>query len=127
VSRRRALAIVERAYRGAAEQQYAHVLWLVRSLHGQFDMSAWLRATAVLYALPRERPAALAIGGLAVRAPDYGAMAADLVAAGVAVHVSGPSLRQLGVAERDLIDGVHVTEDDELAKVCEEHEFVWYL
>jgi hypothetical protein len=127
VSRRRALAIVERAHRGAAEQQYAHVLWLVRSLHGQFDMSAWLRGAAVLYALPRERPATLAIGGAAVCLPDYEAMAADLIAAGVTVHVSAPSLRQLGVAERDLVGGVHPAEDTALARLCQEHEFVWFL
>lgn len=127
MSRRRALAIVENAFRGAVEQQYAHVLWLVRSLHGEFEMTVWLRGAAALYALPREPPAPLTIAGTTVFAPDYEATARALLAAGSTIYVSADSLRELGVGDAELVDGVRRADDAELAAVCAAHEFVWYL
>lgn len=128
MTRPRALAVIERAYRGSVEQQYAHVLWLVRSLQGQFDMSAFLRGTAALYALRNERSPTLALAGRPVLAAlDYEATLRELLAGGVDVYVSAPSLRRLGAMGRTLIDGVRPVEDSELASLCAAHDRFWFL
>ena len=122
------LAIVERAYRGAIEEQYAHILWLTHALRKmQGEVSLLLRGNAVLYARRGQLRPGLAIGGLEVdHLPDYGSALEALLADGVAVYALADDLRRLGVEARGLVPGVEQVELSGMARLCDRHGRIWY-
>jgi intracellular sulfur oxidation DsrE/DsrF family protein len=122
------LAIIERAFRGTAEQQYAHVLWLVHGLHRLSPMVVVLRGTAAAYALAGPGAAPLRVGGAAWgRLPDYQAAVARLTADGARVVVARSSLRELCIDDRQLLAEVQKVDDEEIAVLVEGCDRVWYL
>jgi hypothetical protein len=124
----RTLAIVERAHRGALEQQYAHVLWLAHALHRQSPMTVLLRGTAAVYALVTAPPPPLRVGGRpwGVR-PDYTAALERLSADGARVLVCATSLADLGLADRPLHPVVRPLPAARLATFVATHRRVWFL
>jgi hypothetical protein len=122
------LAIVERAYRGTLEQQYAHVLWLVHGLHRQSPMVLLLRGVAASYALAGRPDAPPRVGGAPWgTAPDYQAAIGRLVADGAPVLVCARSLRDLDLHDRPLLPEVRAAGDDEIIELIESCRRVWYL
>lgn len=125
----RALAVVERAYRGAVEQQYAHVLWLALSLHHRMGgMGVLLRGPAVLYARRGQAAPALDVGRARLGSlPRYEAAVRDLLAAGAPVYVDAASRRAAGLDEAALLDGVEDVERERVAAVFAAYDRIWYL
>jgi hypothetical protein len=122
------LTIVERAFRGTVEQQYAHVLWLVHGLHRLSPMVVVMRGTAAVYALAGRSVSPLEVGGTAWgRLPDYQAAVDRLIVDGAAVMVARSSLQELRVDDRRLLAGVQKVDDEEIAVLVERCDRVWYL
>jgi hypothetical protein len=125
---RRTLAIVERAHRGAVEQQYAHVLWLAHGLHRQSPMNVLLRGLAAVYAVDAAAPPPLVLGGGSWGTPpDYRAALARLLADDARVLVSASSLARLGLDGSPLCPGVVALPDGALAAFIAQHRRIWFL
>lgn len=122
------LAIVERAHRGAVEQQYAHVLWLAHGLHRQSPMTVLLRGMACVYALEaRAVPPVDLAGAPWGSTPDYSAAIARLHEDGATVLVSADSLQSLGLTGRPILATVTEASDVDIARLVGECDRVWYL
>jgi hypothetical protein len=123
-----ALVIVERAHRGAVEQRYAHVLWLMEALHQQVPTAVLLRGHAAGYAVEAPPPPPLRLGpGEVGHLPDYRDTVDRLRAAGVRLLVSTSSLDVLGLAGRPLIEGLEPVDDVAMVALCGEYSHIWYL
>jgi hypothetical protein len=122
------LVIVERAHRGAVEQRYAHVLWLMEAIHQQHPTAVLLRGPAAGYAVDAPPPPPLRLGsGEVEHLPDYRDTIGRLRAAGVRLLVSSSSLDALGLVDRPLLKGVDSTRDDEIVAICAHYNHIWYL
>ncbi|GAA2367354.1 hypothetical protein [Streptomyces cuspidosporus] len=124
------LVMIERAYRGAVERQFADVLPLVVELHrqsGGTDLA--LRGLAASYALDTDYEPALRIGRRTLDTlTDPRATLRETLAAGVAVLVEEPDLTALGRTAADrLLPGVRVVEGGGLAARWPSYEQVWFL
>ncbi|MEU9795532.1 hypothetical protein AB0E27_34010 [Streptomyces sparsogenes] len=124
------LVMIERAYRGAVERQFADVLPLVVELHrqsGGTDLA--LRGLAASYALDTDYEPALRIGRRTLDTlTDPRATLRETLAAGVAVLVEEPDLAALGRTAADrLLPGVRVVEGGGLAARWPSYEQVWFL
>ncbi len=124
----RTLAIVERAYRGTLEEQYAHILWICWSLRkfgGEIDVL--LRGNAVLYARRDQDRPELAIGEVAIPGlPDYLESVEGLLKDGSAVFAAGGDLDRLHLEPGQLHPGVHPVEASELADLFSAYDMIWY-
>jgi len=124
----RTLVVVERAFRGTVEQQFAHVLWLVHALHRQSPLTLLLRGLAACYALAGEPAGPVRLAGRDWgTAPDYQASIGRLVSDGAPVLVAAASLDQLGFRDRALLPGVRVATADEIVTLAETCQRWWYL
>lgn len=122
------LVIVERAYRGAVEQRYAHVLWLMEALHQQHPTAVLLRGPAAGYAVDAPPAPPLRLGrGEVEHLPDYRDTVGRLRASGVRLLVSSSSLDVLGLAGRPLLEGVEAVDDRGVVAVCAEYDHIWCL
>lgn len=117
------LVIVERAHRGTLEQQYAHVVWLVRTLRRQSPMTLLLRGRACVYALDLA-PAGPAGWGTP---PDYRDSLRSLADEGGELLVCAASLDELRLAGHPLVPGVRRVSDDEITALWVAHDRVWFL
>jgi hypothetical protein len=123
-----ALAIVERSHRVTLEQQYAHVLWLVHSLHRQAPMTLLLRGPAVVYAVDAPIPGPLFLGGRPCGTiPDYREAIERLCTDGGSTLACATSLERFGLSQRPLIAGIKLVTDDEITMVAAACDFIWYL
>ncbi|MFI0780651.1 hypothetical protein [Streptomyces sp. NPDC021212] len=130
--RARWLLIMEKAYRGSVETQFADALYVVPDLHrqsgGGCDLA--LRGPAVGYALRTDRPQPpLRLGGRTLDTlPDPRASVTKVLDAGVTVLVERPDLAALGRTAADrLLPGVQVIEAHGLAARWPSYEQVWFL
>jgi hypothetical protein len=130
--RARWLLIMEKAYRGSVETQFADALYVVPDLHrqsgGGCDLA--LRGPAVGYALRTDAPQPpLRLGGRTLDTlPDPRASVAKVLDAGVTVLVERPDLAALGRTAADrLLPGVQVIEAYGLAARWPSYEQVWFL
>ena len=124
------LVIVERAYRGAVEDQFADVLYFVRGLHRQSgDVELALRGTAASYAVQTDRQPALHIAGrLLDTLSDPRRSVQQLLDDGVAVWAEEPDLVALGAtAPARLIPGVRCLAEHELASRWPNYARVWFF
>ncbi|MBS2962350.1 hypothetical protein KGA66_04780 [Actinocrinis puniceicyclus] len=122
------LVVIERAHRGAVEQQYAHVLWLVHGLHKQSPMVVVLRGCAAVYALAAAKPTGLELGGEVWGVPpDYPDAIERLRADGAPVYVSRPCLERIGAAGLDLLPGVIELDEAGITGLAASCTRWWYL
>lgn len=120
--------IVERAHRGAVEQRYAHVLWLMEALHQQHPTAVLLRGPAAGYAVDAPPAPPLRLGsGEVTHLPDYRDTLDRLRSAGVRLLVSSSSLAALGYGGRPLVEGVAPVDDQQIILICDEYDRIWYL
>lgn len=124
----RNLAIVERAGRGAIEEQYADILWLCRVLmRMRLQTSVLLRGNAVSYAVRKPEPITLDIAGQRMPAVwQHDRSVADLLREGVPVYVSDEDCGRLAIANEDLVPGVVRTSGAGIAQLCHTHDRIWY-
>jgi len=124
----RALAIVERAYRGALEEQYANILWLahvLRRLRGEIDVL--LRGDAVRYAVQEQPRSCLKIGCLFIDTlPHYETEIRNLLTAGVKVYASAKDCDRLHLGHGRLIPAVIPLDTLGVAQLFEEYAHIWH-
>ncbi|QLH22020.1 hypothetical protein [Streptomyces sp. Rer75] len=130
--RARWLLIMEKAYRGSVETQFADALYVVPDLHrqsgGGCDLA--LRGPAVGYAVRTGAPQPpLRLGKRTLDTlPDPRASVTKVLDAGVTVLVEEPDLTALGRTAADrLLPGVQVIEAHGLAARWPSYEQVWFL
>ena len=122
------LIIVERGYRGALEQQYAHVLWLARTLHRQAPVALLLRGPAAAYALDHPAPDPPRLGGHTWGvAADYRETLLRLVEEGAQVLVATASLARLGGGCHRLVTGVRTVTEADIVAAWPAYDRIWFL
>lgn len=122
--------IIERAYRGSVETQFADVLFSIRELHRQSGgVDVALRGLAAGYAVttdfdPRIRIGTHELGTL----PDPRASVRRLLDDGVGVWVEEPDLSALGESARErLLPGVRCLPAHGLVSRWSAYERVWFM
>ncbi|MCC5603250.1 DsrE family protein [Nostoc favosum] len=122
------LAIIERAYRGTIEEQYAHILWLSYALHKMnVNMGVLLRGNAILYGLQEQSQPQLTIGRILVKSlPHYESSLKELIKDGVNVYVYSDDCKRLQINSGQLIPGIIEADLHKVTQLCEEYDFVWY-
>lgn len=122
------LAIVERAYRGSAETQFADVLYLVRELNRQLKgIDLLLRGLAVTYAVPASVPVIVLGDQKLDTLPDPRASLETLIAEGVTVSVEEPDLAAFGLDGDRLLPGTRLVAAGETALRWNDYLGVWFL
>lgn len=108
----RVLAVVERAYRGAVETQYAHLPFVLRDLHRQLgEVVVLLRGPAVTLGLDGPAQPVLRLGHAVVDTlPDRRDAVRGLLDDGVAVFVDDADLRTAGLPTSRLLAGVRTAD-----------------
>jgi hypothetical protein len=124
----RSLAIVERAWRGSVEEQYAHILWLARILKRmRSDIGVLLRGNAVGYAVRNGPARDLQIVGIQLDPIQrLDTAVADLLADGVPVYVSQCDCDRLGIAFEVIVPGVVWVGSAGIARLCQSYDRIWY-
>lgn len=125
-----ALMIVERAYRGAVETQFADVLYFIRALNRQSGgVDVALRGLAASYAVTGGCVPAIVVAGRTLDTlTDPRRCVTDLLADGVTVWVEEPDLAALGPSTRGrLLPGVRCLAAGRLVARWPSYERVWFM
>lgn len=125
---RRFLVIIERAYRGAVEEQYGHLPWICWS-HDRMggDIGVLLRGNAVFYACRDQRELSLTLGGMTLpNLYDYAASIEGLLADGRPVYVIDSDLARLQLQPGALRPGIERLDERDLTRLFSEYDAVWY-
>jgi predicted peroxiredoxin len=121
------LAILERAFRGLVEEQYAHILWTcegMKALGAPLDVL--LRGNAVLYAVRGPTPPAERIAGIDLPQAPLDHAVARLLRRGARVLVDDADCRRLGLGRDALVEGVEIVTEGDLPALVAAHDHVWY-
>ncbi|WP_049579675.1 hypothetical protein [Streptomyces sp. SBT349] len=124
------LAIVERAYRGTVEKQYADTLYLAAELHRQMGgMDILLRGLAVTYAAAGAHVGQLRFGGLLIDTlTDQRSDVQVLLRAGLRLYAEESAVRAYGLdREGRLLDGVRTISTTEAAARWSDYRTVCFL
>lgn len=125
------LIIVERAYRGSVETQFADVLYFIRELNRQTGgLHLALRGLAATYALkaPAYEPAVRLGSRTLDTLPDPRASITEMLGEDAVVWVEETDLAQLGPSARTrLLDGVRCAAPGELTLRWAEFPRVWFM
>ena len=127
---RRSLIIIERAWRGAAETQFADALYFLRELNRQLaGIDLLLRGRAVLAALDADGTPPLTLGRRELSTlPDPRASVRTMLGEGLAVLVEDNDLLALGrAANAPLLPGVTRVAPGEMAPRWPDYLGVWFL
>ena len=105
---KKVLSIVTTAYRATLEEQDDTIIWLSHALKGAgADLDVLLRGNAVNYAVRGQDASGLAFGERRqTQPPRLDDDVAKLAAKGVAVFIVDDDLRERGIGQADLIEGV---------------------
>lgn len=124
-----ALAIIERAYRGSVEIQFADVLYKAREFNRQLGrLDVALRGLAVTYAVEGQFDPSLHLGPRPLDAlPDGRRSVKDMLDDGITVYANGPDLAALGVEQGRVIPGVRCDDTGDLARRWAQYDAVWFL
>ncbi|KUJ66253.1 hypothetical protein ACZ90_39170 [Streptomyces albus subsp. albus] len=122
--------MIERAYRGSVETQFADVLYFVRELNRQTGgIHMALRGLAAGYAVRTDYTPAVRLGKRTLDTlPDPRAAVAEMIAEGTTVWVEEPDLAALGASAADrLLPGVHRLPAGGLASRWPAYRQVWFM
>ncbi|OEV21087.1 hypothetical protein AN219_27310 [Streptomyces nanshensis] len=125
------LIIVERAYRGSVETQFADVLYFIRELNRQTGgLHLALRGLTATYALeaPSYEPTVRLGSRRLDTLPDPRASIREMLDDDAVVWVEEPDLARLGPTARTrLLDGVRCAAQGELTLRWAEFPRVWFM
>ena len=122
------LSIIETAFRGTIEEQDDTVVWTLHAMRkaGQ-DVDVILRGNAVCHATQGQDASGLNFGAWSQENPvDLAGDLTKLMADGVKVYVVKDDLAQRGLSGDDLVAGLTLIGNDEIARLCDQHETVWH-
>ncbi|MFC0602044.1 hypothetical protein [Streptomyces palmae] len=126
----RYLVLIERAYPGSVERQYADGIYCVRDFNRQTGgIHLALRGLAASYAVRAEPVPAVRVGKRTLDTlPDPRASLGHLIAEGGTVWVEEPDLAALGAsAAARLLPGVHRLPAGGLAALLPAYRQVWFM
>ncbi|MFD7547961.1 hypothetical protein ACFV0R_01520 [Streptomyces sp. NPDC059578] len=126
-----ALVMIDRAYRGSVETQFADVLYFIRELNRQVGgLHLALRGDAVTYALtaPEHTPSVQLGSRELDTLPDPRRSVRTLLEEGTAVWVERTDLERLGPGAADrLLPGARLAGPGELARSWSSYHRVWFM
>ncbi len=122
------LSVVERAYHGTLEEQDDTVLWITHAIkNAGADIAALLRGNAVNYAVQGQDASGLKFGRAALSVPPtIDKDVAHMIEKGIPVYVVRDDLEARGINPSQLVPGVKLVEQSDLARLFDEHEQVWH-
>ena len=122
------LNIVETAYRATIEEQDDTILWLSQILkNGGADISILLRANAVNYAVKGQDASGLAFGEMKMtRPPEIDKDLERMIKKGMTVYLVEEDLRERGLSDGDLIDGLKKISRKRIPELLDQHDQVWH-
>ena len=123
---RMTLAIIERAYRGAVEEQYGHVIWYMQMHRKIRDLvDVLLRGNAIFYALREQKAQSLTIGGMDLSClPFYELAIRDLINDGAEVYVYANDMKLFGVQSDQLVPGVRELDVNGVVAAMNNHMYI---
>lgn len=125
---RMSLAIIERAYRGAAEEQYGHVIWYMQMHRKIRDLvDVLLRGNAIFYALREQKAQSLTIGGMDLSCLHfYESSIRDLINDGAEVYVYANDMKIFGVQSDQLVPGVRELDMNGVVTAMNNHMYIYH-
>ena len=122
------LAILERAYRGSVEDQYGHIVWLSKVMHGMGAATAvLLKGDTVFFAKKHQPMQQLTIGGVCLDGlSHYETTVRELVTSGVPVFAYQSDCARYGLGPEALVEGVEMIDDAGLVMLVCRYDCVWY-
>ncbi|WP_027799215.1 DsrE family protein [Paraburkholderia dilworthii] len=122
------LAIIERAFRGSLEEQYGHIVWLSRVMHGMGAATALLlKGDTVMCARAGQPRVSLTVGDLHIAGiSHYESTISDLLREGVPLYAWQADWLRLHLANAELIAGVALVGDADLPSLIQQFDCVWY-
>jgi sulfur relay (sulfurtransferase) DsrF/TusC family protein len=121
------LQVVTHAYRCLVEEQDDPAIWISRAMLGKgAELDVLLRGNAVNYATSGQSGAGFSVGGVEQSHPvDMAGELKGLLGSGAAVYAVSDDLRERGLEDGDLIDGVKTIGRDGLAELFDGYDQVW--
>ena len=122
------LSVVERAYHGTLEEQDDTVLWITHMLkNAGADTACLLRGNATNYAVAGQDASGLRFGSAAMSVPpEIDRDVQALVEKGVPVYVVREDLQRRGLQLSELVPGISLVSQGELARLFDEHDQIWH-
>ncbi len=122
------LSIVETAYRATVEEQDDTILWLTHMLkNAGSDISVLLRANAVNYAAKGHDASGLQFGEMAMaHPPEIDKDVSNMIEKGIPVFIVEEDVKERGLADEDLISGIHKLSRSAIPELIDQHEQVWH-
>lgn len=122
------LQIISTAYRATLEEQDDTIVWITHAMTGAgADLDVLLRGNAVNYAVSAQNAEGLSFGDWRqTRPPQLARDLAGLVSKGVDVYLADEDLRDRGLDDEQLIDGVRRIPQAELAGLLGSYDRVWH-
>jgi sulfur relay (sulfurtransferase) DsrF/TusC family protein len=125
---KKALSIIESAYRGTLEEQDDTIVWLTHAMKGAgANLDVLLRGSAVNYAVKGQDASGLAFGERRQsQSPKIDDDVAKLIPKGVKVFIVEDDLTERGIERSELIGGVEAIRRDGLPKLFAGYDQVWH-
>ena len=125
---KRALSIIETAYRATIEEQDDTTIWLTHTLRTVgANVDVLLRGNAVNYAVRGQDASGLAFGDRRqTQPPRLDSDLEKLIAAGITVFAVADDLADRGIELSELVPGIKTTARSGLAKLLESYDHIWH-
>ncbi len=119
------LAIVEKAFRGALEEQYGNIVWLSECMRAmKASHNLLLCGNAVAASFVRQQQQHMVIGDLHVKTlSHFSKSVSDLISRGGRVWVLESDLARFK-SQHQIVPGVEIATS--MARLCMEHDKVWF-
>ena len=125
---KKALSIIESAYRATLEEQDDTIVWLTHALKGAgANVDVLLCRNAVNYAVKGQDASGLAFGTRRqTQPPRLDEDVARLIPKGVNVFIVEEDLTERGVERSELIGGIESIRRDQLPELFAGYDHVWH-
>ena len=122
------LSVVERAYHGTLEEQDDTILWMSHILkNAGAEITVLLRSNAVNYAVKGQDASGIVIGGVPLsNPPKLDEDVASLISAGVETYAVAEDLEDRGIKQSEIVSGVKLVKQGDLAGLFESHDSIWH-
>ncbi len=125
---KKALNIIETAYRGTLEEQDDTMVWITHAMTGAgADLTVLLRGNAVNYAVKGQDASGLAFGEKKqTQPPRLDDDLVQLLGKGVGVYIVEEDLSERGIKSDELVDGLKPIARSAIAGLLAEFDQVWH-
>ena len=119
------LAIVEKGFRGAIEEQYGNIVWLSECMKAMgAEHNLLLCGSALTTCIVQQTQQTVKIGDITIKTiSDFKTSVEDLLKRGATIWVLSKDIASLADGHQ-LIKGIHIA--DSMADLCLEHDDVWF-